>query len=249
MQFRKSKIKILLLLTIFISITFKIHSQTNSDIQLYTKFDSIVGKENLGLNNGTLHTNQYKTINDNNMYFITDKYSVENVVYDNQPYYNVNLKYDIYRDQIVCNPYGQADYIGINLIPDKIISFSFRGKNFVNLSLEKKPNQDYIKGYYEEITIGNQINLFIKYHKNILEVISNEFIYYTFSETNNFIVKYKDIFYITNTKKEITRVFPQFKNEINSYFNKNKSVEKSNKIIFTQNLLTQINGFLISKSN
>jgi hypothetical protein len=249
MHFIKSKIKLVALLTLLTATAYKTHSQTNSDISLYTKYDSIAGKENLGLYNGTLHTNPYKTINNNNMYFMADKYTVENVVYDNQPYYNVNLKYDIYRDQIVCNPYGQADYIGINLIPDKTFSFSFSGKKFVNLSLKKNPNQEYIKGYYEEIIIGNQINLYIKYHKTILEVIGNEFIYYTFSETNNFIVKYKDIFYTMNTKKEAIKIFPQFKSEINSYFNKNKSMEKSNKIIFTQNLLTHINGFLISKSN
>jgi hypothetical protein len=249
MQFRKSKIKLLALLTILTSTAFKTHSQTNSEILLYTKFDSVAGKENLGLNNGTLHVNPYRTIEDNNMYFIADKYSAESVFYDNQPYYNINLKYDIYRDQIVYNPYGQADYVGINLIPEKTFSFTFRGKKFVNLSLKKNPNQEYIKGYYEEIIIGNEINLYTKYHKNILEVIGNEFIYYSFSETNNFIVKYKDTFHTMNTKKEAVTIFPKFKSEINSYYTKNKSMEKSNKIIFTQNLLTYINGFLISKSN
>jgi hypothetical protein len=249
MQFIKSKIKLVALLTLLSATAFKTHSQTNSDIPLYTKYDSIAGKENLGLYNGTLHTNPYKTIDDNNMYFIADKYSPENVVYDNQPYYNVNLKYDIYRDQIVCNPHGQADYIGINLIPEKTHSFSFHGKQFVNLTLKKNTSQEYIKGYYEEIIIGNQIILYIKHHKNILEITGNEFIYQTFIEANTIIAKYKDTLYTMNTKKDAKMIFPQFKREINSYFDKNKSMEKSNRIIFTQNLLTYINGFLISKSN
>jgi hypothetical protein len=249
MQFRNSKIKLAIVLLFIALNVFKTHSQTNSDITLYTKFDSIAGKENLGLNNGTLHTNPYKTIDNNNMYFIANKYSVENVIYDGQPYYNVNLKYDIYRDLLVYNPFGQADYIGINLIPEKTSSFSFHEKKFINLSLQKKNLQEYIKGYYEEITISNEINLYVKHHKNILEIIGNEFIYYSFSDNDNFLIKHKETFSKMNTKKDIINIFPQYKSEINNYYNKNKSMEKSNKTIFLQNLLTNINGFLTSKSN
>jgi hypothetical protein len=249
MQFRKSKIKLAVLLILFTTITSKTYSQTTSEISLYTRFDSIVGKENLGLNNGSLHTNPFKTIDDNNMYFIADKYSNENVIYDGQPYYNVNLKYDIYRDLIVYNPFGQADYIGINLIQEKTLSFTLRGKKFVNLTSKKNPLQEYIKGYYEEIVIGKEINLYIKHHKNILEVTGNEFIYYTFSENDSFLIKHQDAFFKMSSKKDITTLFPQYKSEINNYYNKNKSMEKSNKTIFTQNLLTYINSLLTSKSN
>jgi hypothetical protein len=249
MHFRKLKTKLAIVLLLITCNGFQAYSQTTSEISLYTRFDSIVGKENLGLNNGSLHTNPFKTIDDNNMYFIADKYSNENVIYDGQPYYNVNLKYDIYRDQIVYNPYGQADYIGINLIQEKTFSFSFHGKKFVNLTLKKNPLQEYIEGYYEEILIGKEIDLYIKHHKNILEITGNEFTYYTFNENESFLIKHKDAFFKMNSKKDIATLFPLYKSEINNYYNKNKSMEKSNKTIFTQNLLTYINSFLTSKSN
>jgi len=68
MHFRKPKIKLIVLLTIIITTAFKTHSQTNSEITLYTKFDSIVGQENSGLNNGPLALNPYKTIGDNTIF-------------------------------------------------------------------------------------------------------------------------------------------------------------------------------------
>jgi hypothetical protein len=36
-----------------------------------------------------------------------------------QNYYNVKLKYDVFRDGVILNPYGESEYIGIILIQDK----------------------------------------------------------------------------------------------------------------------------------
>lgn len=241
--------KIKTVLFIIISFGFKAHSQTNTKTALYNWYDTAKGKESIDLNNGALHTNPYKTLGDNTMYYSTDKYSKGIVFYHNQPYYNVNLKYDVYRDILVFNPYGQTENIGINLIQEKTKSFSLNGKNFVNLSAYQTPLQEYIKGYYEEILIGNRIILYIKHHKDILEFINNDHIYYSFNDENNFVLKYKDVFHKINSKKEIVSLFPQYKNKINTYYSENKKMEKSDNALFTENVLNYINGFLTTSSN
>jgi len=123
MLFKKSKIKISLALLAIICNGFQIYSQKNSEISLYNWFDTIIGKGNLGINNGPLQTNPYKTIGQNNMYYIADKYSKGDVIYDGQTYYDVNIKYDIYKDELILNPYGESEHIGLILIKDKIESF------------------------------------------------------------------------------------------------------------------------------
>lgn len=246
-SYTRSKLKTILF--IIISFGFKTHSQTNTKNTLYNWYDTLKGKENIDLNNGPLHINPYKTLGDDTMYYIAEKYSKGSVSYDNQPYYNVNLKYDLYRDIIVFNPYGQPENIGINLIQEKTQSFSLNDKNFVNLSAYQTPLQEYIKGYFEELIIANEIILYTKHHKDILEFINNDHIYYSFSEKNNFILKYKNAFHQINSKKEIALVFPQYKKNINTYYTQNKKMEKSNKALFTENILNYVNGLLISTSN
>jgi hypothetical protein len=242
-----SKITILLfLLTVF---GYKSHSQATTKPSLYNWFDTKKGKESIDLNNGPLHTNPYKTLGDNSMYYLADKYSKETIFYDNQPYYEANLKYDVHRDIIVFNPYGQPENIGINLIQEKTKSFSLHGKKFVNLSSYQTPLLQFIKGYYEEHIIGTEMTLYTKYHKAIKEFISNDRLYHSFSEKNNFILRYKDTFHKINSKKEIELVFPQYKNKIKTYYSENKKIEKSNNALFTANLLNYINGFLTTSSN
>jgi hypothetical protein len=249
MKMYSSWSKITILLFLLTAFGFKAHSQTNTEKVLYNWYDTVKGKESIDLNNGSLHVNPYKTLGDNTMYYIADKYSKGSISYDNQSYYNVNLKYDLYRDIIVFNPYGQPENIGVNLIQEKTKSFSLNGKNFANLSTYQTPLQEYIKGYFEELIIGNEIILYTKHHKDILEFINNDHIYYSFSEKNNFILKYKNAFHQINSKKEIALVFPQYKKNINTYYSQNKKMEKSNKALFTENILNFINGFLTSTSN
>jgi hypothetical protein len=249
MNLTKLKIKITIILFLIVSVGFKIHSQTNSEISLYNSFDQTKGKQNTDLNNGPLHINPYKTLGDDTMYYGTDKYSKGSIFYDNQPYYDVNLKYDIYRDIVVLNPYGQAENIGINLIQEKTKSFSLNRKKFINLSTLQTPLQDYIKGYYEECVIGNDIIFYIKHHKDIREYINNDRIYYSFDKKYNLILKYKNEYFKINSKKEIIALFPQYKNKINTYYSENNAMEKSDNLLFTENVLIYINGFLNTTSN
>ena len=248
MQFRKSKIKFIVLLTIITATALKTYSQTNSEILLYTKFDSIVGKENLGLNNGPLALNPYKTIGDNNMFFKNNKYSIGNVVYDGQPYFNVKLKYDIYKDQLILNPPEQPEHIGISLIQDKTDSFTLYGKNFIKITKSQTALPDFTSGYYEIIKIGKKFNLFIKHHKDILKEINEEGVYYSFHEKYQYYIEYNNKFYEINNKASIVKIFPENKKNINAFYQKNRSLSTTDYTQFINSLMISIYDFSINNS-
>lgn len=248
MQFRKSRTKLLVLLTIIAATASKTYSQTNSEITLYTKFDSIVGKENLGLNNGPLTLYPYKTIGDNNMFFKNNKFTVGNLVYDEQPYFNVNLKYDIYKDQLILNPPAKPEHIGISLIQDKTASFSIYGKNFVKITKSQTLLPEFISGYYELIKIGKNFNLYIKHHKDILKEINEEGVYYSFHEKYQYYIEYKGKFYEINNKSTIIKIFPESKKNINAFYQKNRSLSTSDYNQFINSLMISIYDFSINNS-
>jgi hypothetical protein len=248
MQFRKSKIIIVALLTILTSITFKIHSQTNSDILLYTKFDSIVGKENLGINNGTLHTNPYRTISQNQRYFIKDEFSIGQLSFNDQIYYNIRLKYDLLEDQIIFKHLGQTDNLSINLNRGKTNYFIIKNKKFINFNLDPSIKLDILKGFFEENYIGNEISLYIKHFKERKETNQSDGIYNEYINHNIFIIKYKKLYYKIETKKDIKKLLPEYSKTINDYYNINRKLENIDKLQFIEGLVRYINNYSPTKA-
>lgn len=248
MLFKKSKIKISLALLAIICNGFQIYSQKNSEISLYNWFDTIVGKENLGINNGPLQTNPYKTIGQNNMYYIADKYSKGDVIYDGQTYYDVNIKYDIYKDELILNPYGESEHIGLILIKDKIESFSIKDKRFVKI--EKKDNDlpEFTTGYYEENEFAPDFIFYIKHHKDIQKGINDDGVFYNFKENHLFFIYLKNKTYQIKSKNDIIKLFPEQKKQINTFYSTNREILKSDKNQFMENLMKYINNFISNTS-
>lgn len=248
MHFRKSKIKFAALLMLITTTTLKTYSQTKSEISLYTKFDSIVGRENLGLNNAPLTLYPYKTIGDNTMFFKNNKFTIGNLIYDDQPYFNVNLKYDVFKDQLILNPPGQPEHIGISLIQDKTESFSIYNKNFVKITKSQTLLPEFISGYYELIKIGENFNLYIRHHKDILKEINEESVFYSFHENYRYYLKYNGKFYEANNKNSIVQLFPESKKNINAFYQKNRSLSKTDYDQFINSLMISIYDFSINNS-
>ena len=248
MQFRKSKIKLVALLTIITTTALKTYCQSNSEISLYTKFDSIVGKENLGLNNGPITLYPYKTIGDNTMFFKNNKFTIGNMIYDGQPYFNISLKYDIYKDQLILNPPGQPEHIGISLIQDKTDSFFIYNKNFVKITKNQTSLPEFITGYYELIKIGKNFNLYIKHHKDILKEINEEGVFYSFHERYQYYIEYSSKFYEINNKTSIVKIFPENKKNINAFYQKNRSLSSTDYNQFINSLMITIYDSSINNS-
>jgi len=248
MLYRKSKIKLIATLIIITYNALQTYSQTNSEILLYTKFDSIVGKENLGLNNGPLTLYPYKTIGDNNMFFKNNKYTIGTIVYDGQPYFNTKLKYDIFKDQLISNPSGQPEHIEINLIQDKTDSFSIYGKNFVRITESQTSLPEFTTGFYELIKIGKNFNLYIKHHKDILKEINEQGVYYSFHENYQYYIEYKDKFHEITNKTSIVRLFPANKTNINTFYQKNRDLSKTDYTQFINRLMISISDFSVNNT-
>jgi hypothetical protein len=246
MPYRKLKLIVALLLITYNA--FQTYSQTNSEISLYTKFDSIVGKENLGLINAPYYLNLFNTIGDNTMFFVNNKFTIGTVFYDDQPYYNVKLKYDINIDQLILNPSGKPEHIGISLIQDKTESFSIYDKIFVKITKSQVSLPKFNTGYYEFIKIEKNFNLYIKHYKDNLKVIKDDGVYYSFQEKNQYYIEYESKFYEINNKTSILKIFPSNKKKINTFYQKNYSLSKSDYTQFIKNLMISINDFSINNT-
>ncbi|MDR6761043.1 hypothetical protein J2Y38_001241 [Flavobacterium sp. 2755] len=235
-----------------------IHSQTNNnDTSIYNLFDNATGKNNLPFYNGSRHVNYYRTLDGSHSYYQSGNYTTGSIVFEDQPYYDVDLKYDVNNDILVFKPVGKFDYLGINVIKEKTASFNLYNKRFVNINYNNPTCPLYMTGYYQEIVFSKSTILYIKHHKNRTKVIDTQSISDgvnqnttdRFKENNEFILKFKNNYYKINSKNEIIKIFPEFKSQIKNYYNTHIALEESDNKLFIENLIKEINSLLPNESN
>ena len=237
---------LLVLFGLFLSI-YSVHSQTNNDITTYNWFDKTIGRKNLDIVNGIPHTNPYRTIGGNHLYYI-DQYELGSLTYEGQSYYNVKLKYDIYRDILVLNPFGESENIGVNVITAKVESFSIKDKNFVNIDKKDPTVPEFTLGYYEENKIAPDFIFYIKHHKDQQKVVTEGMLFYTFKENTSFYLNLKNKIHPIKNKNNIIKLFPEQKKQINGFYLMNRELRKSDENQFMRNLMKYINNSLSVQS-
>jgi len=217
-------------------------AQTADNTSLYTKFDNSVVKNNLGINNGTIHINAMRSADDTNRYYPADRYSIGTIVYDGQPYTGVSLKYDILKDVIIAKTADEKGNLGINLITEKTQWFTLNGKKFVNLNYDHKSPK--FTGYYEEDILTGKLSFYTKYRKDNIEVLRNDGVFYKYAASNNFIFRYQNQLFPINSQSDATRAFPQLQKKISDFFERNTALERSDKKLFFMTLLKQLDNSL-----
>ncbi|MBO9583381.1 MAG: hypothetical protein J7574_04410 [Flavobacterium sp.] len=223
-------------------------SQSAEKFSLYDYFDQAVGKDNLNINNGIVHSESFRPLEGKNRYYI-DEFNLGNISFEGQIYSDVNLKYDILEDQVIYKQNGSSENVPINLITNKVDYFFIKNKKFINLKEESVKFPSIIKGIYEETYIGENVSLYIKHTKEKAKSFQADVIYYDFIYKIGYVLKYNNYFYKVETERDFKKIFPNFKKEINSIYNTDKKLERSNKPQFIENLTKQINGLLKKSSN
>ncbi|QOG02756.1 hypothetical protein [Flavobacterium sp. MDT1-60] len=238
MKNHQQKTIFLVLFGLFLNI-YSTQSQTNDDIIVYNWFDKNLGLESLDFKNGLAHLNFDKTATNQNRY-LTDEFRKGSISYNEQIYFDLFLKYDIHSDELVLRPYDEANTTKINLIKDNIKSFSIGNEKFTNL---KELNPTVLKGgYYEEVLIGKNITLYIKYYKEKKKSSKDEINLIDYVPKYEFVLFKENRYNLISEKKEIITLFPDSKRKINDFYLMNRDLRKENPPLFMKNLIKYINN-------
>lgn len=224
-----------------------LYGQNNAP-SIYQYFDKAIGTKNLAFNNGTIHSNPYRSVDKTHRYYGTGNYVLGTIVYDGQSYSGVYLKYDLLADRPVVKLDGENNTMGFNMIPEKTASFQIGIVTFKNLDSDATHPKE-IKGFYEESIIGTDLILYTKHLKDRIEVLRNDGVFNTYIDKYQFIIKYKDGWHIVNSQKDIAGIFPDLTANISEYYRVNAGIEKSDPNQFTKNLMKQIDNFLMNPTH
>lgn len=153
-------------------------------------------------------------------FFLDDYWEVGSVLYDGHHYDSVNLKYDILKDLIIVENYNSKGYSSPNILyGPKVSSFNLVGHQFVRL--EKDPLSGLKEGYYETIYHKENIEIYIKRRKEIVNTSIERGIREKFEQKDRYYIFKDGKYNQVRRKKSIVKLFEDRKKEIKSFLNAN----------------------------
>ncbi|WP_222984304.1 hypothetical protein [Flagellimonas meishanensis] len=227
---------------------FTVFSQEQNYIAYYNAYDSEVGIENTGLYQGEVYEEKYRTINEQTQFFRTLDFQKGNVCYDGQCYFDVDLKYDSYEDEVLLKLISSAGGGTLRLFKDYIDSFELGGLSFFKLTEQQAPGLN-AYGFYAKAMESPTFTLYTKYTKKSFERKDRSSIYYEFLEgPSEYVLLHKGSYHIVNTKGNIIDLFPNQKRQIDRFYRIAKSLRRTDPDQFQVSLVRRIET-LLNQSN
>jgi len=234
----KLKLQVLILFLLLCSFLTSAQ-QTNTKRESLTFFDDIVGIENTKLYNGNRYYNIYKITEDNHNFFFTPEYIKGEVVYDNESFYNIDLKYDALKDVLVSKLDDKKSFVNLELIKNKVKSFIINEHKFINVDAFIGNNKA-LNGFAELIASNNNYTFLIKRKKEVRERIKGSKIVHLFNEANLYFLYLNGELHKIKSYKSLRKQFPDYEKAIKTYYESNKLLVKNNEYQFMVGLFKRL---------
>ncbi|MDX1602305.1 MAG: hypothetical protein R3209_04500 [Salinimicrobium sediminis] len=209
------------------------HQDNQEPLEL---FDQIVGIENTGLANGEEYIEPHIIRDDQHKYFLSSSFLKGQVTYDEQLYYPVLLKYNIFDDVLLVFLNTSDGNSTIKLHKNKITSFRVDAHTFINVN-----EDDAVNGFYEVLLDTNGSLLLKKHFKKVHKELDDNFTYYRFEEDDPaFVVSRNGNYFPVSSKRDFLKVFPEQGKKIKDFYSRNKSLRKNSPDQFMIRLLQTI---------
>ena len=163
---------------------------------------------NSSIYNGIEHIGYSSSI-EGMAYLNTIDWQKGTIVYRDQPYTGVFLKYDLVKDEVILRHFN--GFTGVILFTPRISSFTMDDLRFVNLpDLNGKGG-----GVYQQILVG-ALSLYAKHTKKIDEILLPGRVERKIVEKNTFYIMKDGILYTVRNEKDVMNLVKDKKNEVRS---------------------------------
>jgi hypothetical protein len=199
--------------------------ETGSNDSYYYWYDQMTENSNVGVFSGDEYVENYRVLNDRHKFFDSPNFNVGSIVYEGQPYFNLQLKYDLFEDQLLLK--HQTPSISPTLIVDsyKVSSFEINGHQFKNIQQlingSSKP-----LGFLEIILTNDSLVLYKKLKKRIRTKTNDKTRYYEFKEDNAYYIFYNDSFFRLKNSANISTIFPNYISQLKTIESQYRSIKK-----------------------
>ncbi len=150
----------------------------------------------------------------NELYEKNSDFTPGEMVYKNKFYPNLQLRLDLYKEQLIT--LSPEKHYGIVLESKDVQKATFYGKTFIWYDPIKA--KDLKSGFYMQLHKGDSLILLCKIYQSLNKGLTSS----NFNSKTNFYLSFKGDYYTVKNKKSFTKIFPQFKNQINQFVKEHK---------------------------
>ena len=232
------------ILLFFLHFGFVLNGQNESESEnYYTSFDRIVSYENTNLYNGIIYSEKYRTRNNNHKFYLTSDYLIGNIDYDGQTYFGIELKYDISEELLLVNLPTYLGHSIILLLNSKLEKFNINNSKFIKLNGKSIG----LNGFYEIIYESPELRFYKKNLKLSSKYIYKKKVYYRFDNNDYYLFFDSASYHRFKSYKDLIRLFPELKKELNDYSKSHRKLKKSNYDLFMRELINRCIQLIINK--
>jgi len=212
--------------------------EPNTETQRYVWFDNLLGQTNSGIFKGLHYVNAYRVVNDAHQFLITSDFVLGSVTYYDQGYFDIPLRYDVYRDDLLVVNNELANR-PIMLFDKKGVSeFAIAGNSFEYIP-SKKPNEE-VSGFFEVLLRKDSLTLYKKHKKKVFKRTDTQVLYYEFKNYYYYLLKVNDSYFTFKKAKELNRIFPKLRKELKAIDRKYSSLKKDSADDYIKAVLTDL---------
>lgn len=217
--------------------------QTATDKKIYSTYDQIVGIANTAIFNGPEFKDEFLNTDGSYRYLNGFDYKMGSIIYQDQFYPDIPLKYDLYGDNLIARSNDNLGAFNIRLIPQFISEFWLYDLHFRNLEMFGN------KGFYEIAHKGDLVTLYIQHKKKILSKALRSGVQYSFKPINTYIIKHGGNFVQIKKSGDLRREFPQFKSEIKGFYRAHKTLQKRDRDGFMKKITAYLDTLKDTDAN
>lgn len=207
-------------------------------------FDRQVGLENTALYHGVIYKETYRTINEKIKFYKSSSWQNGSLIYSGQVFTDIPMRYDVFGDQLLIKLKDEMGGGSLQLFKGKVASFTLIDAVFVNVKEMSEASES--SGFYELLWENDKMRLLAKHQKKDFLRKDRSSLYHEFiDKKKKYLLKYAGKYTLIAKKKDISALFPQFKKEVDDFYQKNKKLGSRDMDAFLTALINRIEDLLL----
>jgi hypothetical protein len=174
---------------------------------------------NAPLYNGTSYIKYWNKVI-GHPYFISDQFQNADINYQNYYYYNIPLKYDLVKNQLVI--LNASKEFEMTLINDHISEFKISSHFFIKINIDSSHAYNPGPGFYELVYPGRSA-VIIKYQKRVEASLKAEDNTSSFAAYSNYYVFSKNEYHEISSISDFFNIHKDYRSVLKKYMRKEKS--------------------------
>ncbi|MGX1929621.1 hypothetical protein [Flagellimonas sp. 2504JD4-2] len=180
------------------------------NVFVHNWFDNITGIESSDIHYGQVYTEKHRLKSTKTKFFVSPEFRPGEVYFNNQPYFNLNLKYDVHGDNLILQVKNELGGIPLLLRNEHVDSFAIEQHRFKNVA-QQDSETGISAGFYEIYRTTPFFNILKKHGKRLVNSLGNTVSYDEFEDLDpTFILEYKNEFFVLKRIKEVSNIFPDY---------------------------------------